>query len=89
MKFEIKRVTNGLILTAEYGSDLPEENITLVYQEPSISLEENEAEAFADFLRLINDNFGPMTSRYSKARIYVTVEPGDKYETSTPPEDTL
>lgn len=78
MKFEIRRATNGAILRVE--TDAPEAATDeVVYQE----WEEDEIEAFADFLRHLLDHYGPTTSRYSAKRIYVVVEPGDKYE---PPE---
>ncbi|MCK5376569.1 MAG: hypothetical protein KAJ97_05775, partial [Acidobacteria bacterium] len=41
---------------------------------------EDEVECFADFLRTLDYEFGPSTSRYSPKRIVVRVEPGDKYE---------
>jgi len=73
MKFEIKYAKNGVIL--EYlNEDGTREKF--VYQET----EGNEIEAFVDFLYLILENYGPATSRYSPKRIYIRVEPGDKYE---------
>jgi hypothetical protein len=40
---------------------------------------DDEVECFADFLRSLNDELGPSTSRYSSKRVYVKVAPGDKY----------
>lgn len=75
MRFEIRRAKNGLILTAiDQNDENGKEEI--VYQEK----EEDEVECFADFLRLLDDTYGPSTSRYSPKRIYIKVEPGDKYE---------
>lgn len=39
--------------------------------------------AFIRMLRLLNDEIGPTTSRYSKERIAIGIEPGDKYESET------
>jgi hypothetical protein len=75
MKFEIRRVQNGAVLRVEPNCPdaEPEE---VVYQET----ETDEIEAFAEFLRYLVDHYGPSTSRYSAKRIYIRVEPGDKYE---------
>jgi hypothetical protein len=75
MRFEIRRVKNGVVLRLEPESpaEPPEE---AVYQET----EGNEIEAFAGFLRLLLEQYGPQTSRYSPQRIHVVIEPGDKFE---------
>ena len=36
----------------------------------------------------MNDEFGPSTSRYSPKRIYIQVEPGDKYGDGADPGHT-
>lgn len=78
MKFEIRHAANGVILRVE--TDAPDAAVDeVIYQER----EDDEIEAFADFLRHILDHYGPTTSRYSAKRIHIVVEPGDKYE---PPE---
>ncbi|MBM4251793.1 MAG: hypothetical protein FJ146_07460 [Deltaproteobacteria bacterium] len=71
---KMKRAKNGWFLETEDG--------VIVYQEPinDSSFEVDEVERFADFLRAINMEFGPSTSRYSPKRIHILVEPGDKYE---------
>ncbi|MCX6924077.1 MAG: hypothetical protein NT154_12840 [Verrucomicrobia bacterium] len=75
MKFAIRRVQNGAVLRVE--PDHPDaETEEVVYQER----EDDEIEAFADFLRHLVDHYGPHTSRYSTKRIYIRVEPGDKLE---------
>ncbi len=75
MKFEIRRADNGVILQVE--DDTPDSTIEeVVWQER----EDDEVEAFADFLRYLVDHYGPSTGRYSPKRIYVRVEPGDKYD---------
>jgi len=71
MKFKMKPAKNGWILETEDGS--------IVYQDNDES-QEDEIERFADFLRVIESEYGPSTSRYSPARINIIVEPGDKYE---------
>ncbi len=79
MKFEIRHAANGVILRVEDGApDAPYEEI--IYQQR----EDDEIEAFAEFLRHILDHYGPPTSRYSPKRIHVVVEPGDKYEPPGP-----
>jgi hypothetical protein len=73
MKFEIRHAQNGAILRVEH--DYPEGEIEeICYQET----DGGEIEAFADFLRYLNENYGPSTSRYSPQRIYISVKPGDK-----------
>lgn len=61
---------NGFILEDQTGQ--------IIYQDSSY--EENDIERFADFLGYLNEALGPTTSRYSKQRIYIRIEPGDKYE---------
>ncbi len=75
VKIEIRRLRNGAVLRVEpeQPGDEAEE---YVYQETDSA----EIEAFADFLRLLLDHYGPTTSRYSPKRIHIVVEPGDKYE---------
>lgn len=75
MRFEVRRARNGLVLKVE--ESLEDERCSeIVYQERY----DDEVEGFADFLRYLNDEFGPSTSRYSPKRITICVEPGDKYE---------
>jgi len=74
MKFEIRRVLNGAVLRVESEGDGSEEEI--VYQEQ----DDDEIEAFADFLRHLVEHYGPTTSRYSPKRISIRIDPGDKYE---------
>jgi hypothetical protein len=71
MKFEIKRSENGIILTADNGD-------SYCYQESYGGDEDHDA--FADFLRVILDNFGPADDgRHEKKRIYISVRHGDNY----------
>ena len=71
MKLEIRQAKNGVIFSVN-GCD------EVVYQERED--EDLSANAFAEILRFIIDEYGPATSRYSAKRIYVEVRPGDKYE---------
>ena len=71
MTYEIKCHKNGLVLKAV------DENLGVVYEESA----DDEFQAFANFLRLLTDHYGPQDhGRYSEQRIYVRVEPGDKWE---------
>lgn len=45
--------------------------------------DDNEVDAFATFLRIILNNYGPSSSRYDDKRIYVIVAPGDKNDAFT------
>jgi len=76
MRFAIRRARNGWILTVEEPPSEDEGADEIVCQEDY----DDEVECFADFLRTLDEQFGPSTSRYSPKRIYVRVEPGDKYE---------
>ncbi len=73
-KTKMKPAINGWILETDAGE--------IVYQEPigPMTEEQDEVEQFANFLRTIDEQFGPSTSRYSPKRIYIRVEPGDKFE---------
>lgn len=75
MKFAICRTKNCTLLRVEhdYREDETEE---ICYQET----EDNEVEAFADFLRFLDEHYGPSISRHSPKRIYILVKPGDKHE---------
>jgi hypothetical protein len=42
--------------------------------------ERSEAEAFSSLLGMIHNLMGPMDSRYSKHRVRIKIEPGDKCE---------
>ena len=75
MKFEIRHTNNGALLRVEH--DNPEgETEEICYQET----EGGEIEAFADFLRFLNDHYGPSTNRYSPKRIHILVKAGDKHQ---------
>ena len=74
MIFEVRTVANGVVVKV-IDTDCLNEAQEIVYQET----EDDEVNAFASFLWLLNDYYGPSTSRYSAKRIRITVEPGDKY----------
>lgn len=40
----------------------------------------SEVEGFAGLLRFLSEEYGPSTSRYSPERIYISVAPGDKFD---------
>lgn len=72
---QIRRAKNGLVLKViSKGGE--SEGKEIVYQEKYA----DEVECFADFLRYLDEKYGPSTSRYSEKRIYISVNPGDKYE---------
>ena len=76
MRFEIRSAGNGWIVRVEEPSSDGGEADEFVCQDRY----DDEVECFADFLRTLNDRFGPSTGRYSPKRIYIVVEPGDKLE---------
>ena len=41
--------------------------------------DESDSAAFLRLLHLVNAEMGPSTSRYDKERVYINLEPGDKY----------
>jgi len=76
MRFEIRHAKNGWILKTEAPPTEGVEAIEVVSQEKY----EDEIECFADFLRVLSEEFGPSTSRYLPKGIFIRVEPGDKHE---------
>ena len=76
MRFEIRHAKNGWILKVETPPSEGVEPSEMVCQEKH----EDEVECFADFLRILDEEFGPSTNRYSPKRIFIRVEPGDKCE---------
>lgn len=76
MIFDMRRVENGYVLKVVDQDGNAGEPKEIVYQEKY----EDEVECFADFLRYLDEHYGPSTSRYSEKRIYIRVEPGDKCE---------
>jgi len=76
LRVEIRRARNGWILRIEEPSSEGDEADELVYEEKY----DDEVECFADFLRTLDEELGPSTSRYSSKRIAIRIEPGDKFE---------
>lgn len=75
---QIERADNGWLLIDH--SD-PENVRKHVFQETDeFNSEKSEAEAFASLLWAIKSIMGPMDSRYSAHRVYITIKPGDKHE---------
>jgi hypothetical protein len=85
VKFELRSVKNGLTLKAWQTNDETGGHEEIVFQESYD--ESDEVERFADFLRTIDEYYGPSTGRYSPKRIYIVVKPGDKHEACEPEED--
>ena len=79
MKITIEMAANGWLIRTQpdHPEDTPE---TYVYSEDSDWDDTVDVKAFARVLWCLNDLIGPTTSRYSKARVYVEVKPGDKHE---------
>ncbi len=84
LRCEIRRARNGWILKVEHPAFEAGEPDEVVYEEKY----DDEVECFAAFLRSLNDEFGPSTSRYSPKRVYVQVERGDKYEDGADADDS-
>ena len=76
MRIEVRRARNGWIVRVEEPSFEDDEADEIVHEEKY----DDEVECFADFLRTLDEELGPSTSRYSPKRIYIRVEPGDKSE---------
>ena len=85
MRFDIRRVKNGCVLVATISEEESGEKEEIVYQDDYD--DGDDVECFADFLRLVANEYGPSTSRYSAKRIYVEVKPGDKYEPPAVPKN--
>lgn len=87
MKITIEMAANGWLITTDTGfaEDRPD---LYVYSHVDDFDDTDEVKAFAQVLWRVNDLIGPTTSRYSKARIYVEVKPGDKHEDYKDDNDT-
>ena len=79
MKLIIETASNGWLIRKEPDEidDMPQLH---VFSHCDGFDDTAEVNAFAHMLHTLNDLIGPTTSRYSKARVYVEVKPGDKYE---------
>lgn len=76
MQFDIRRVKNGCILKVTHTLDEGCETDEVVYQEKH----DDKVDCFAEFLWYLSEEYGPSTGRHSPKRIYIRVEPGDKFE---------
>lgn len=84
MKYEMRRGGNGYILTVTSNETHEAEGLVeAVYQDNYT----DEIDCFADFLCYLDNEYGPVTSRYSPKRLRIVVEPGDKYLDGQEPED--
>lgn len=75
-KLVIELADNGWILKALYKKD-PDENRCYAFSHEETSA--SQAKTFAELLWLIKELIGPSESRYSKERVMINIEPGDKY----------
>lgn len=79
MIFEFIPAMNGCILRVQEDDD--DETESYITYQSSDDDEDGSIERFQDFLYQIkNQVLGPNDSRYSKKRIIIKVEPGDKFE---------
>lgn len=78
MKIKIETARNGWMIRRE-PDEIDEASEVFVYGYSDDSDDVDEVKSFANFLWRITELLGPTTSRYSEARIYVEVRPGDKY----------
>lgn len=75
MKITIESADNGWIVHYKQVT-----RRKAVFSVPNNGGDAQEVETFSNVLWFINEQIGPTTGRYSPARIYVEVKPGDKYE---------
>jgi len=83
MKTIIKQTINGYVLEVQYDKDEFCEGETDILIKSYVNDEEDESNPYNGFINLVYDlieTFGIGGSRYSKARLKVDYEPGDKYE---------
>ena len=64
--YDIYDVNTGIMIRKEVFEDIEDEL--------------GDIDSLVDALRFIEDQIGPSTSRYSKKRVKISIEPGDKYE---------
>lgn len=79
MKVCIESADNGYIVRLLGDAEVCESILIYAYDEFT-DCRKQEVETFASALRAVERFIGPATSRHSEARVYVRVEPGDKYE---------
>ena len=79
MKLTIETAANGWLIRKE-PDEVDDRSDLYVFSDADSFDDTDGVKAFAHVLRCLNDLIGPSTSRYSKARVYVEVKPGDKHE---------
>lgn len=79
MKLTIETAANGWLIRKE-PDEIDERSEVYVFSYNDSPEGVDEVKSFSHFLWQLNDLIGPSTSRYSAARIYVQVKPGDKHE---------
>lgn len=79
MKLTIETASNGWLIRKE-PDELDDRSELHVFSHSDSFDDTAEVHAFARVLWCLNDLIGPSTSRYSKARVYVEVKPGDKHD---------
>lgn len=77
MKLTIETAANGWLIRKE-PDEIDDRSELHVYSFTDSQYDVEEVKAFAQVLWCLNDLIGPSTSRYSPARIYVKVQPGEK-----------
>ncbi len=85
MKLIIETAANGWLIRKE-PDEIDDRSELHVFSHGGDLDDTAEVHAFARVLWCLNDLIGPTTSRYSKARVYVEVKPGDKHD-DYPDED--
>lgn len=77
---KIETVENGWLITDETDPEGSKRLVVECYEMHSINPPEKTMEAFCGLLWLVNDLIGPTTSRYSKHRVHISLQPGDKHD---------
>jgi len=75
MPLTINYAQNGWFLVHSNPDERDE-----VYVFSNDGTEKDEVKCFRDLLSVVEQLYGPTTSRYSAHRIYIRIEPGDKHE---------
>lgn len=76
----IKRAFNGYILESTEEDPTAPQLPTLYAENIAENNEEAQAEVLVNLLYGVLDELGYTPSRYAKARVYIEIRPGDKYE---------
>jgi hypothetical protein len=79
MKLIIETASNGWLIRKE-PDEFDDRSELHVFSHCDSFNDIEEVNAFATMLHTLSDLIGPTTSRYSPARVYIEVKPGDKHE---------